>query len=139
MSSECIFVIDREDYNYRGVLFSELDNETCSSMPDCPHQFPEHYCVGVLALIWTDENGLWHAKVRLKFPSGNKQVYELDFAKEMLEGIQIDEEYILSRICAIPMKHINYRRNKWGTPAGILEILRDSDWVESEKVVPYEN
>lgn len=127
-NKDFIFDLTREDHDYRGVLFAEVDfNEIDMG---CPFPQPKDYCAGIMAIIFIDENKDWHLVGRIKFPSGNKQVLRLFGGKDS------NETKLLQQFYKAPMKNKVWTRNIDGTPEGIIKILRDLDMVESEKLTP---
>ena len=134
-----IFDITNEKNIYKGVLFAELDHIEAAKKLNCPYPAPtSDYIVGILALIWVDENGVWNAKMRLKFPSGNKQVISKKYEEEHKENIHMNETYVLNHLYEMPMKNKSWHKNKSGTPQGILDILEDTDMIESSTRVENE-
>lgn len=127
-----IFDLTIKDCIYRGVFFGELDNDYVNGhVEDGMPKMPKEYIVGVMALIWTDPQGIWHIKTRLKFPSGNKQVVEKVFSEEVEEKKQVNETYVLQHLYKIPMVRKIWTRNPSGKPEGIVEIIKNLNMVES--------
>lgn len=129
--SQVIFDVTREDHQYKGVLFAEVDFEKMDKETDCPFPTPKNYIAGVMAIIWVDENGIWNAKMRVKFPSGNKQVVTKFYDKEHKEGISVNETYVLNDLYQLPMVRKNWLKNNDETPWGIVELIKNADMVES--------
>ncbi|MFA7192373.1 MAG: hypothetical protein WC089_03700 [Candidatus Paceibacterota bacterium] len=127
--NDYIFVLDREDYDYKGVLFAEADDLEMGGP-----KMPKDYVAGIMGIIWTDEKGQWHAKMRIKFPSGNKQVMTLNFEKEFDEKMNINETYVLNRMYQMPMKNKVWTKNPGGTIPGIVKIVQDLNMVEHSRV-----
>ena len=135
--NQVIFVLDRDDYDYKGIFFAEVDlGMTCEDFAMGPA--PKDYVVGVMGVIWTDEKGCWHGKMRLKFPSGTKQVIESNFEKELKEGINMNETYVLNHMYKLPMINKIWRKNPDGTSEGIVKIMQDLDMVEYSRIVENE-
>ena len=127
--SNIIFDLTRQDWNYKGILFAEMDNNVIfGDMP--PYMKPlKDYVIGVMSIIWTDEKGIWRQKTRLKFPSGNKQVFEKDY------GQVCNETKVLTDIYRLGLINKTWYPNKDGTCEGILRTLEESDMIESMRVV----
>ncbi len=127
-----IFDLTRHDYNYKGVLFAEMDNKAVFAETGMPP--PKKWTAGVMAIIWTDEIGCWHSKIRIKFPSGNKQVTSRSFEEEFNEKVNVNETYVLNKIYEIPMVNKIWTKNPDGSPEGIVKIIKDLDMVESMRI-----
>jgi len=137
---EVIFDLSREDYDYKGVLFAQADHSTVyKEMLGCFPPLPEDYCAAIMAIIWTDEKGIWHFKMRTKFPSGNKQVFSHTFDSEDEKNLNINETYVLQYIYTIPMIKKVWKKNPDGTPKGIVKICEDLDMVEFSKIEPIDS
>lgn len=129
-----IFDLTRHDYNYKGVLFAEMDTEAAlTEMGMTPLQ--KDYCAGIMGLIWTDEKGQWHGKLCIKFPSGNKQVIICNFEDEFKNGVKINETYVLNHFYKLPMIRKTWTKNHKGTIDGILKIIENLDMIESVEIV----
>ena len=125
-TEEAKFKIDREDYNYKGVLIAQTDGSQClEEMKGCFPAIPEDYFGIVIAIIWTDETGMWHAKMKVEFPSGNKQIVLFKFDEEFNTDIKVNETYILNHIYKIPMKRKKWKRNPEGTATEFKKIIKD--------------
>lgn len=134
--SHIIFDLTNRKNTYKGVLFSEMDHIEAGKQLDCPFPPPpSDYCVGIMAIIWVDEDGIWNAKMRLKFPSGNKQVVCRKYDEEHKENITINETYILNDLYKIPMRKKIWLKNKSGTPEGMFDLIKDADMIESIKSI----
>lgn len=133
--STYIFDLTNPNYSYKGILFAELDFEEMDKLAKSPFPTPKNYFAGIMALIWTDEKGIWNVKFRIKFPSGNKQVSSKDYTEEFEKKIKVNETYILNELYKMPMKNKNWMKNPDGTIDGILNILEKSDMIESKRVV----
>ncbi len=121
-----IFDLTNPDWDYRGVLFAELDNEEINKMTGYQMPAPpKDYCAGVMAIIWKDKEGFFHMKLRIKFPSGSKQVYASQYPKDSNETI------ILQDIYKVPMINKCWKRNEGGTGNGIIKIIEELDMIES--------
>ncbi len=137
MNEEVIFDLTHENWQYKGVLFAEVDNkEMDKSWPGSP-SIPQKFAAGVLAIVYVDDKGIWHYKGRLKFPqSGNKQVFSKSYEKQQQQGAKINETYALNDIyCAMPMIHKTWTPNPSGEGWGIVEIMEKLDMIESSKIV----
>jgi len=111
MSDEhIIFKLDRHDYDYKGVFFAEVDVVSSAGDFGMPPP-PKGYEAGVMGIIWTDERGCWHGKMRIKFPSGNKQVISCDFEEEFKEKVNMNETYVLNHMYKLPMINKVWRKN----------------------------
>lgn len=130
-----IFNLTREDYLYKGILFAEADNRQMDKEMNNPFVTPKDYVVGVMAIIWVDEKSIWHSKMRLKFPSGNKQVVSANYEKENEEGITVNETLVLQELYRFPMINKTWLPNPDGTPEGIVKLIQDIDMIENIKVV----
>jgi hypothetical protein len=130
-----IFDLTRLDHKYKGVLFAEVDLSQVDKAMNCPFRAPKDYVAGIMALIWEDENGIWKSKTRIKYPSGNKQVFSLEYAKEHAEGIKVNETFILHSLYKFPMINKKWYPNPKETPEGIIELMRDADMIESIKII----
>lgn len=132
MNSEYIFDVSREDWQYKGLLFAEIDNQGVIANYPGEAPPPRGYVAGFMALIWVDESGEWHVKGRFKFPSGNKQTIGKSFGKEC------NETKILTSLYQFPFKNKKWYPNKKGTIEGIMEILEESDMIESKRIINVE-
>lgn len=132
-----IFRLDRDDYDYKGVLFADLDVGSSAEEMGMPPP-PKGYQAGVMGIIWTDEKGQWHGKMRIKFPSGNKQVITCNFEDEFKNGVKVNETYVLNRFYKMPMINKVWRKNEDGTPQGIVKLIQELDMIESMRVMTIE-
>lgn len=135
--SSVIFDLTNSKNTYKGILFAEIDtteleNSEFVKSLNLPSP-PSDFCIGVMGIIWVDEQGIWNAKVRLKFPCGNKQVMSRKFDKEHIQKVNINETYVLTHIYEIPMKRKMWLKNEDGTADGILELIKKSDMIESSR------
>ena len=87
-----------------------------------------------MGIIWVDEDGIWNCKLRLKFPSGNKQFICRKYDQEHAENVNINETYVLSDMNQMPMKNKMWLKNESGTHEGIIELIRNADMIESFRV-----
>ena len=126
---EVIFDLRRRDYSYKGVLFAELDTNESAREIHFPFAPPKDYICGVMAIVYTDENGNWHLKARIKFPSGNKVAIPIEGGKDS------NEEKMLEQLYRVPMIHKIWTANPDGTPEGIVKIIQDLDMVEYSRIV----
>ena len=131
--SKVIFDLTRTDWIYKGILFAEVDNAAIDKEFNCPFPAPKNFVVGVLGIIYVDEKGIWHGKMRLKFPSGNKQICTRDYDKEFKKNVKVNETYVLNDLYKIPMINTAWYVNPDGSPAGMLKILEETDMIESIK------
>lgn len=137
--SSVIFDLTNSKNTYKGILFAELDNNECiKRMEESFPPPPSDYCVGVIGIIWIDEQGVWNAKVTLKLPTGNKQVLSKKYDKEHFMKVNINETYVLNHIYRLPMKKKMWLKNEDGTANGILDLIKkfymfESLWVEEIK------
>ncbi len=130
-----IFDVTREDWQYKGLLFAELDNQEICNFSGLLNQgMPEDYIVGFMGLIWVDEKGIWNGKFRLKFPSENKQICHKIYDKEAKNNIPVNETVVLQEFYKMPLIKKRWYKNESGKPEGILEILEKSDMIESKRV-----
>ncbi len=131
---QIIFDLTDETNNYRGVLFAEMDNAEVDKQMNSPFPTPKEYVAGVMAVIWTDKNGGWHAKLRIKFPSENKQVISMDFTKPEYKNVKVNETFVLQQMYKMPMVKKIWTPNPSGEAMGIVDIIRDLDMVESSRL-----
>ncbi len=129
-----IFDLTRQDCQYKGVLFAELDNQEVCNTVGMPGRVADDYCVGFMGLIWVDEKGIWNGKFRLKFPSENKQICHKIYDEEAKNNITVNETLVLHDFYRLPLIRKRWYKNESGKPEGILEILKESDMIESMKV-----
>lgn len=134
-----IFDLRRDDYSYKGVLFADLDQNAVVKMMKYPFPVLENYQAGLCGIIWTDENGVWNVKFRIKYSSGNKAVFSAEYSKEQAEGINVNETYCLNEIYTIPLINKIWTKNPDGTPQGILKIINDLDMIESSRIIKEQN
>ena len=133
MEKNYIFKLDREDYNYRGILFADLDLKKISL--DCPvNFFSSNYETGFMGIIWTDEKGMWHFKGRVKFPSGNKMSTENSYEDEHKEELSLSVQYVLEDMKRLPLINEVWYPNPTGSIDGMIEIMKNSDMIEWMKV-----
>jgi hypothetical protein len=143
MKNNYIFELRRNDYKYKGILFAEIDfaeidNKEDNQQMGSPMPMPENFIAGAMAIIWIDEKGIWHAKMRIKFPSGSKQVMSRDYLEEFKHKLNINETYVLQDLYRIPMKNKCWYPNKTEDIDGMVKILQESDMLESYKVISEE-
>ena len=123
------------DYKYKGVLFAEVDNEAVDKKMNFPFPITKSYIAGIIGLIWVDEKEIWHSKFRIKFPSGNKQVFSQDYDEEFKEKVNMNVTYVLHKLYKMPMKNKTWYPNPTEDIDGIIKIFKDSDMIESFKVI----
>lgn len=133
--SKVIFDVTNPNCIYKGILFAELDFQEMDKQIKCPVPILKDYVAGVMALIWIDEKGIWNAKLRIKFPSGNKQVCHKTYQDEFDKKINVNETYVLNDLYRFPLKNKKWMKNSNGTPEGILKLLKESDMIESLKII----
>lgn len=124
-----IFDCTRTDWQYKGIYDAILDNDAVQKEEPAFNRVAKDYVAELMAIIWVDEKGIWTAKVRIKFPSGNKQVYTLHF------GTECNETKVLMKLWEMPSKDKHWFPNKCGTGQGILKILQDKNMIDSIRVV----
>lgn len=129
--SKIIFDLTNPNFSYKGVLFAEVDDDLVNEQSKCTFPKTSTNCAGIMAIIWTDENESWHWKLRIKFPSGNKQVYESIFNLSAEEKELITETHLLDYLYKFPMKNKRWLKNLDGTAEGILKLIEDADMIES--------
>lgn len=127
--NQVIFNLDDSSNIYKGVLFAEVDNgEIDKEMGGFPPT-PKDYCAGVMAIIWTDQDGFWQMKMRIVFPSRNKQVISKTYSKDS------NETLVLQDIYKFPIIRKIWTKNPDGTAMGIVKIIKDLDMVETMRIV----
>jgi hypothetical protein len=129
------FIFDLTDFskNYRGVLFAEVDNEEMDNLWNSIFGTSKRYVAGVMAVIWTDKDNKWFAKMRIKFPSGSKHVVSFDFSTPEYEKINVNETFILQYLYQMPMVNKIWTPNPSGDGIGIVEIMEKLDMIESKR------
>lgn len=117
-----IFDLSREDWKYKGIIEGELD---CMKMFDFPCMvLPRNYEVEFWAIIYTDENDIWHLRGRNKFPSGSKQSFSKEFGKDC------KPTDILSFVNSMfPFKRVKWHRNDPETGDALLELMKREDLI----------
>lgn len=125
-----IFDLSRTDWDYRGILFAEMDiDEMEKQMRNISPPIKQEWIAGLMMIIWIDENKEWNMKCRIKFPSGNKQIMHKNYGKDC------SETKILQELYHIPLKNKVWTRNEVGTSDGMLDIMKNLDMIESIRVV----
>lgn len=127
--TEVIFDLSDPDCVWKGVFFGEMDNKAIDNEVQGPIKTPNWYVVGVMALIWTDKDGIWHIRARIKFPSGSKQVIQKSFYPKEHENI--NETRLLQELYTIPIVNKHWYPNPSGTQEGIIELIEKAGMVES--------
>jgi hypothetical protein len=130
--SENIFEFDDcENTTFKGVLSAEVDNTEMDKQLFTPISMraPKSYIAEVFGMIWVDKQGEWHMRMRIKFPSGNKQVIGKSYGKEANETLILHDMYKL------PMVNKYWFPNPKGTFMALLEIMKKNDLIESSKVI----
>ena len=125
-----IFEFKEDGSIYHGVFFAELDNQgVLDVMNDTFHEPPTDYVAGLMACIWTNNNGKINLKIRIKFPSGNKQVYEIKLEND--ETI----ENAVNIIRRFPLKKDTWYPNSDGSLHSLLKIINDANMIEWMEVI----
>src|SRR6201999_4259350 len=109
---------DNPAWKIKGILSAIADNETMERELQSPFPIPKSYVAEIIAIIWTDENLVWQWKMRIKFPSGNKQVVSGNC------GINANETKCLHEIYKLPLTKKNWFPNPNGDIEGLIEIMR---------------
>lgn len=130
-----IFDLTNHNNKYKGVLFAEADNAEMDRQMGSHFPTPKSYVAGIMAIIWVDEQGIWRAKMRIKFPSGSKQVVTKNYDEEFKSGVKVNETYILQDFYKFPMINKMWVPNPDETPDGIVKLIKDADMIESIQVV----
>lgn len=130
-----IFDLTNINYKYKGVLFAELDNAQIDKEIGNPFPTPKDYLAGIMAIIWVDKKGIWNFKMRIKFPSGSKQVVNKIYDKEFKKGIKVNETYILQDLYKFPMVNKTWLSNPEETGDGILKLIENADMIESINII----
>lgn len=133
--SKIIFDISRDDWNYKGIFFGEIDNVTVDKECKPPFPTPKEYLVGVMAIIYIDENEIWHLVARMKFPTGNKHVLRRAFIEKKDKDKTINETYCLQYLYKMPMSKKLWTPNPSGKGWDIVKIIQNLDMIESVKIV----
>lgn len=134
-----IFDITRKDWKYKGIFFAECDNKELSKNSGSFFPvLPKDFIIGIMGIIYIDENNIWHSVMRLKFPSGTKQVIRRNYEKKSKENININETYILNDFYKFPMINKKWYKNPTEDIDGMLKIMEDSNMIESKKILSKE-
>lgn len=128
-----IFDLSREDWDYKGIFFGELDTNAVDK--EYGMAAPKGFVAGIMAIIWVDETDTWHLSTRIKYPSGNKTVFHCAYHLEKVEGVNVNETYALNHLYKFPMTNKVWTPNPEGKAEGILKIMKDLDMIESCRVV----
>ena len=129
---EVVCDLTRKDWKYKGILFAEMD----SSDPELVKsvgEMPPDYVAGLMAVVYVDENGIWNAQARIKFPSGNKQVWRVEYKNR--EDRQVNETLILQDFYKLPLKNKGWYLNETEDQAGMFKILQDTNMIESIRIL----
>lgn len=121
---------------YKGVLTAQIDKKAVYEEvndKEMPLKDISTYQVEVLGMIWTDEVGEWNMKMRMKFPSGNKQAFSKKYGKDS------NETFILQDMYKMPMINKRWYKNPTGDLDKLIEIMLKNDLVESIVKVKGEN
>lgn len=130
--SETIFEFDDcENTTFKGVLSADLDKGEVEKHFGIrmPQAISRKYVVDVFGMIWVDKQGEWHMRMRLKFPSGNKQAFGSSYGKDANETLVLHDMYKL------PMVNKHWFPNPKGTFMSLLEIMKQNDLIEYAKVI----
>lgn len=131
--SEPIFKFSYDSgWSYKGVLSADLDKKAAYEFMGghpLPQTFDRKYVVEILGFIWTDEAGEWNMKMRLKFPSGNKQAYGSQYGKD------VNETFVLQDMYRLPMINKNWFSNKDGTLDSLVKLMKEKDLIESIQII----
>ncbi len=137
MSNEyIIFDCTNDQWKYKGIMFAEMDNADVTKIMG-GMEAPAGFVAGIMAMIWVDELGIWNWKMRIKFPSGNKQVVSNRFDPKKHQNL--NETYLLKDMYRMPMIHKSWHPNPCGTADGLIKIMEDTDMIESKRIVGSEN
>jgi hypothetical protein len=127
-NNDYIFQLREDDgCKYKGAFFADLDVNNISEKMGISSCLPKDYHAGLFALIWTDKEGMWHLKGRIKSSSGSKQVITFEPKKDS----NIQE--LIDKLCQVPVKNTLWIQNLDESVHGILKIIRDEEMVEYEK------
>ena len=136
---DIIFDLTRKDWKYKGVFFGRIDNEVVEKK--CNFSFPitsfmrNSYFVGIMAIIYMDENSKWNLVARIKFPSGKKQVIRKCFSTPEDSNKNINETYCLQFLYKFPIINKIWKNNPSGEGEGILKILINLDMIKSCRIM----
>ena len=124
-----IFKFD-DSWKYKGVISGEMDKTAVEDYTGfrTPQAIDKKYVVEVIGFIWTDEQDDWHMKLRLKYPSGNKQAFGNSYGKNASETIVLQDMYRL------PMINKHWFKNKDGTLRSLIQLMKDNDLIESIRI-----
>ena len=128
-TSKPIFDLSNDKNIYKGVFFAEMDLTKNKNGTLILSLLP-NFCPGIMGIIWVDEHGIWNAKMRVKYPSGSKQVLTRQYKEEYDNNFPINETYILSEIYKFPMKNKKWLKNESGKGEGIVELLQQEDMIK---------
>lgn len=118
-----IFEFDLSENNkFKGVLSAIVDNR--EMFADTGIIPPKEYIIEAFGIIWVDKNDEWQMRVRLKFPSGNKQSFANNYGKDA------NETLVLHDIYKLPMYYKHWFPNPTGTFEALLQIMKDNDLIE---------
>lgn len=118
-------------WSYKGLLFADMD---LTKAFDGEIRPPKGFHAGFMGMIWIDENGAWHFKGRIKFPSGNKIVITRDYSSEEAEALGV--EGIIREFCTDKFINKKWYKNPTEDIDGIRKILEDADMIEWERKEP---
>ena len=126
-----IFDFTNPNWKYKGVLSAEMDKRAVEEFHNLPPQLltvDPKFIVEIIGFIWIDEHDEWTMKMRLKFPSGNKQAFGKSFGKKANETIVLQEMYKL------PMVNKHWFRNPEGTFESLLKVMAANDLIASMEI-----
>lgn len=128
MSEDYIFKFDNPDWKIKGILSATGDNEAMDREMKSPFPTPKSYIAEIIAIIWTDEKMIWNWKMRIKFPSGNKQVVSGTCAANA------NETKCLHEIYKFPMIDKYWFPNPSGDIKGLIEIMKKNNLIDYMEV-----
>ncbi len=120
---ECIFNFSNPEWKYKGVFSGVIDNAAVEKGVGAPFALLKICIVKIIAFVWVDEKGIWNFRVRIKFPSGNKQT----FAGSLGEDSNAEEAVKI--ICKMPMREKHWFPNPDETLMGLIEVMRVNDLI----------
>lgn len=122
---DCIFNFSNPACKIKGIMSAVVDIEEVLKLSDFPFAFRKDFGAEVIGIIWIDENHIWQWKMRIEFPSGNKQVVYGDCGKNS------DEDTCLNEMQKLPMKEFYYFPNAAEDVNGLIEIMKKNDLIKS--------
>jgi len=128
---EYIFKFE-DNWIYKGVLSAVMDNKALDAELGLPEEMfpvPENWFVEIIGFIWVNEEGIWNMKIRLKYPSGNKQAFGNTYGKDANETLVLQDMYRL------PMVQKYWFKNKDGTLKSLIQLMKDNDLIASIQII----